>query len=137
MANSEERLNKRLDTELETLESQFGHILKASFIREQDGASDKTKIKDKYKINQESQLMDGATANLVHSAQSLLSLTSEIRQALLLNDFKALNFGMKHRMTTLHHQNAASKSTLLEVQKEVVELREEMAQILATSKYVR
>ncbi|KAJ3219278.1 hypothetical protein HDU67_001897 [Dinochytrium kinnereticum] len=133
---AEERLNKRLDAELETLESQFGHILRSSFLREGGADSDKSKVKDKYKITQESQLMEGATANLIHSSESLLSLTAELKQALLLNDFKTLNFGMKHRLATLKRQDEANKSALLKVKDEITEIREEMEHILFSSRYI-
>ncbi|KAI8853342.1 surfeit locus protein 5 subunit 22 of mediator complex-domain-containing protein [Chytridium lagenaria] len=131
-----ERLNKRLDVEMESLESQFGNIVRASSLRDAGADVDKAKTKDKYKVTQESQQIEGAAANITHSSHALVSLTSEVKQALLLNDFKTLNFGMKHRHGTLKHEGNESTSTLIKIKDDMTRVREELEDVLYSSKYI-
>ncbi|KAI8906527.1 surfeit locus protein 5 subunit 22 of mediator complex-domain-containing protein [Powellomyces hirtus] len=120
MVYTEEDLNKRLDTDIDVLLGSLTHIVESATLR-QPSLTDASLLepKDRYKIAQERQLMQGAAANIVNSAQSLLTLTSELKQALLLNDFKMLNSTAQSRWLTIKDREAKGNGTLLEFQKEL------------------
>ncbi|KAJ3410437.1 hypothetical protein HDV05_003799 [Chytridiales sp. JEL 0842] len=129
--NAEDKLNKRLDGELDMLENQLGYIVQASHLRHVTKDSDgKLVPKDKYKIAQEHQLMESAASNIVHAAESLLTLTAELKQALLLNDFLTLNRAVRGRFLTLRNHEKGCKEVLETVRGEMKDLTREMEELM-------
>ncbi|KAJ3009407.1 Mediator of RNA polymerase II transcription subunit 22 [Thoreauomyces humboldtii] len=122
---TEEDLNKRLDTEIDVLLSNVEHIVEAATMRQPSLAdADIQEPKDRARIAQERQLMHGCAANIVNSAQSLLALTSELKQALLLNDFKMLNATVHSRYLTVKDRERRCDDLLRDVV--AVELQEQI-----------
>ncbi|KAI8586704.1 surfeit locus protein 5 subunit 22 of mediator complex-domain-containing protein [Geranomyces variabilis] len=120
VAYTEAELNKKLDKEIDVLIQNLTHIVEASTLQ-QPALADASELepKDRYKIAQEKQLMQGAAANIVNSCESLLTLTSDLKQALLLNDFKLLNATAQARWLTIKDREAKSNSTLAELQEQL------------------
>ncbi|KAJ3145397.1 hypothetical protein HDU86_000918 [Geranomyces michiganensis] len=118
---TETELNKKLDKEIDVLIQNLTHIVEASTLQ-QPALADASELepKDKYKIAQEKQLMQGAAANIVNSCESLLTLTSDLKQALLLNDFKLLNATAQARWLTIKDREAKSNATLAELQRQLM-----------------
>ncbi|KAJ3067732.1 Mediator of RNA polymerase II transcription subunit 22 [Quaeritorhiza haematococci] len=114
-ASIEEQYNKRLDGEMEALEDNFGYFVKATSLRYTHVdklGQEKTEAKDKYRIAQERQLMEGAAANIIRSSETLLTMTAELRLSLLLNDFRTLNDTVRRRWLTLQKQKETSNTEL-------------------------
>ncbi|ORX88067.1 SURF5-domain-containing protein [Anaeromyces robustus] len=100
---NEEEYNKRLDSEIDQLIDSFHHIIKASMIGEHD----------KYKIFQEEYLINCMSSNIIRSAQSLLSLVSELKQSILLYDYKSLNSGILSRIETIEQEKLTISNILM------------------------
>ncbi|KAJ3050704.1 hypothetical protein HK097_008310 [Rhizophlyctis rosea] len=75
--------------------------------------------KDKYRLAQEQQLLNNAAANMVRSAQSLLTLTSDLKQSLLLSDFQTLNETIRSRSLTLRYHEEKNMNVLFEFRREL------------------
>jgi len=106
---NEEEYNKRLDTEIDQLVESFHHIVKASKIGEHD----------KYKVFQEEYLINCMSANIIRSAQSLLSLISELKQSILLYDYKSLNSGILSRIETIEQEKLTINNRLMSLQSDI------------------
>ncbi|KAI8828818.1 hypothetical protein BJ741DRAFT_625223 [Chytriomyces cf. hyalinus JEL632] len=91
----ENELNKSLDGLIGQIERSMDHIVAVAKMR--DPSSSAASLR----VAQEHQKTTGATANIIHSAESLLSLTAGIKQQLLLNDFATLNAGIASRVSVL------------------------------------
>ncbi|KAJ3042081.1 hypothetical protein HDV00_008163 [Rhizophlyctis rosea] len=138
------KLQDDLSRHIEGLVNNFTAILEASTPQsngrppnatdEETRQSEDTKPipKDKYKLAQEHQALENSAANMVRAAESLLTLTSELKQALLLNDFKTLNSTIRNRSLTLRYQEEKSMDTLLEFQKELQVVTRQMEDALGS-----
>ncbi|TPX63693.1 hypothetical protein SpCBS45565_g06431 [Spizellomyces sp. 'palustris'] len=130
---TEDDLNKRLDTEIDVLLDNLTHLVEAASLR-QSSLTDSShfETKDKYKIAQERQLMEGAAANIVNSAESLLTLTSELKQVLLLNDFKMLNATLHSRWLTVKDREGKCNNALLDFKDELDRVTTDLEDALYT-----
>ncbi|KAI8807824.1 surfeit locus protein 5 subunit 22 of mediator complex-domain-containing protein [Cladochytrium replicatum] len=118
LAAVEEEFNRRLDAELESLDVNFGHIIRSAPLKHYSTDKfgfDRLYVKDKYKITQDHQLVDSAASNVVRSVEGLLSLTRELKESLILNDFKNLNRNVRTRWEVLSAQRDANSATLGEM----------------------
>ncbi|ORX51763.1 SURF5-domain-containing protein [Piromyces finnis] len=106
---NEEEYNKRLDTEIDQLIDSFHHIVKASKIGDSD----------KYKIFQEEYLINCMSSNIIRSAQSLLTLISELKQSILIFDYKSLNSGILSRIETIEQEKINVSDMLMSLQSDI------------------
>ncbi|TPX41111.1 hypothetical protein SeMB42_g05726 [Synchytrium endobioticum] len=70
------------------------------------------RIDDIHTTLQKTARMNVATASLIKSAESLLSITSELKQCLILNDYSAVNEAVKARREQVAAQQHNIKETL-------------------------
>ncbi|KAI8618806.1 hypothetical protein BC830DRAFT_886404 [Chytriomyces sp. MP71] len=106
----EAELNKSLDTLIGQLERSMHQIVATAKLRPdaEDDASDKkgndvnADVKDRHRVAQEHQKSSGAVANIMHTAETLLSVTAGLKQQLLLNDFATLNATLSSRVALVH-----------------------------------
>ncbi|KAF9351435.1 Mediator of RNA polymerase II transcription subunit 22 [Mortierella sp. NVP85] len=111
----EEAYNKRLDLDVNQLMESFSDIIKVASITYNDTSISK----DKYKLAQESYQIQGRATNIVSSAESLLSMVSELKQTLLLNDASTLAELSTRRQQELTNQKTAVKQRVLGLKDEV------------------
>ncbi|TPX53838.1 hypothetical protein CcCBS67573_g09648 [Chytriomyces confervae] len=103
----ENELNKSLDGLIGQIERSMDHIVAVAKMRDPSSSTSSSgdrinaDTKDRLRVAQEHQKTMGATANIIHSAEALLSLTAGIKQQLLLNDFATLNTGIASRVSVL------------------------------------
>ncbi|KAI9098720.1 mediator complex, subunit Med22 [Phlyctochytrium arcticum] len=116
-AQTQDELNKRLDVEVDALLENLTHIVEAASLRQKSlSETNKLESKDRYKIAQDKQLMEGSAANLVNSAESLLSMTADLKQALLLTDFRMINTTLYTRYITVKDRQSQCDAELVEFQ---------------------
>ncbi|CAO3699624.1 hypothetical protein G6F70_008989 [Rhizopus microsporus] len=80
LAQVDDQLNKRIDDDTAKLVDCFTDIVRIG----------ENKDKDKFKVAQEGYQIESQAAQIVRSCESLLSLTNELKQYLLLNDSQTL-----------------------------------------------
>ncbi|KAJ1550933.1 hypothetical protein HK096_004147 [Nowakowskiella sp. JEL0078] len=130
-----EEYNRVLDHDLKALDDALSHILNASTFRatpvEQKNSSQnifmaQNEYKDKYKLAQEQQLVDGAAANIVRSTESLLNMTRQLKQSVLLNDFSELNTLLRSRKKKVEETKQRNIEKLEELKKDLEEVVHEL-----------
>ncbi|CAO3679872.1 unnamed protein product [Rhizopus stolonifer] len=80
LAQVENQYNKRIDDDVAKLVDCYTDIVRIG----------ENKDKDKFKVAQEGYQIESQAAQIVRSCESLLSLTNELKQFLLLNDAQTL-----------------------------------------------
>ncbi|ELR18926.1 Surfeit locus protein 5 [Acanthamoeba castellanii str. Neff] len=115
--------NKRLDSAVAKLNEHYANILKSA------------KVGDKVKVLGEEFQVDVQTSNLVTAAESLLTLISELKQAVLLHDFETRNAEVTTRAQQYRDRQDKTKKARVpgcvlqtlhrEVQDALLELSEE------------
>ncbi|TPX36926.1 hypothetical protein SmJEL517_g01112 [Synchytrium microbalum] len=121
----EEEFNKRVDTEVTNLAESFMEIIEAARTQTPEDTlparlklpTSESKpptlhIDDKHITLQKTTRMQVATASLVKSSESLLSITSELKRCLVLNDYAALNASVRARRAQILAQQSKIKETL-------------------------
>ncbi|KAJ1963214.1 hypothetical protein GGI12_002187 [Dipsacomyces acuminosporus] len=136
----EERLNKRLDSEIEQLLNSFGEIISISKIQSSDknaptqrtgmyddggGSSGSVaahrasqgdaQAKDKYGVAQEAYSAQTRAATMVRSVESLLSMVADIKRAYLVNDTTALTDMANKRRSALQQRTQATRHEIEEL----------------------
>ncbi|KAJ3391367.1 Chromatin structure remodeling complex protein sfh1 [Entophlyctis sp. JEL0112] len=128
----EAELNKALDTLMTQLHQNMEFLIRTSAMRPEDATneapltSDNAYVKDRYRVAQESQKAQGASANIVSfpvccprshvsqvfAAEKLLGLTTGLKQQLLLNDFATLDGTIGARAALLEDAMDADRRAL-------------------------
>ncbi|KAJ3061399.1 hypothetical protein HDU98_002688, partial [Podochytrium sp. JEL0797] len=123
----ETELNKALDTLVTQLYQNMDYIIKTATMRPEPTtttnapATIDATVKDRHRVAQEHQKALGASANIIHTAETLLGLTAALKQQLLLNDFATLDAGVGGRVSVLKKGMLENEAVVEEVE---VELRE-------------
>ncbi|KAJ3297938.1 Mediator of RNA polymerase II transcription subunit 22 [Borealophlyctis nickersoniae] len=132
-----EELNSRVRADIQSFILNYSNILNAAPLQQKkfEADDDELEPKDKHKLAQEHQLMEGAAANMVRSCESLLTLTGELKQALLLNDFRSLTSTVGGRWITVRHQEKRNFENLCALQDELADVTREMEDALYSSPY--
>ncbi|KAI8824918.1 uncharacterized protein EV422DRAFT_564277 [Fimicolochytrium jonesii] len=112
---TEASLNARLDADIDVLLKSLTQIIASGTLRQPVPVGDaggEMEAKDRYRIAQERQAMEGAAANIVTATQSLLTLTTELKQALQLADLHMLNSTMRARLAVVRETRRVNKAEL-------------------------
>ncbi|KAK5666053.1 hypothetical protein BDV3_006985 [Batrachochytrium dendrobatidis] len=73
---------------------------------------------------QESLVAGAATANMARSIEHLLSITTKLKQTLVLSDFAALNQQILPRHRTLTNQSSLCRDTLMEMRDHLIRVHQ-------------
>jgi hypothetical protein len=74
-----------------------------------------------------------ASANMIKSAQQILAMVADVKQALLLNDYDTLNKGMRNRMETINVESDSINTKLKAIKQEIDAGIEEIRSKLLTA----
>jgi hypothetical protein len=74
-----------------------------------------------------------ASANMIKSAQQILAMVADVKQALLLNDYDTLNKGMRNRMETINVESDSINTRLKAIKQEIDAGIEEIRSKLLTA----
>jgi len=99
--------HQRLDSTVEKITDNYLNLIKAA------------KIGDKVQVTEDEFQTDVHTADLVSSAESLLMLISELRQAALLHDFEARNAEVTTRARQLRNCQRKTNEVLSALHKDI------------------
>ncbi|RUP46603.1 surfeit locus protein 5 subunit 22 of mediator complex-domain-containing protein [Jimgerdemannia flammicorona] len=109
MRQIEEQYNKHIDEHVDKLVDSFNDIVKVAEIKD----------KDKFVVAQEGYQIESQAAQIVRSSEALLTLITDLKQHLLLNDTKTLTQLTATRSRVLTEQRD-------EIRRRVVRLRDEL-----------
>ncbi|KAI8871050.1 hypothetical protein GQ42DRAFT_112634, partial [Ramicandelaber brevisporus] len=71
--------------------------------------------KDQARISAETQLLDTRAASIVKSAETLLSMVTELKRAIVLNDCQAQNAQTGLRRTALNQQTNTTREMVKDI----------------------
>ncbi len=77
-----------------------------------------------------------ASANMIKSAQQILAMVADVKQALLLNDYDTLNKGMRNRMETINVESDSINTKLKAIKQEIDAGIEEIRSKLLTADWI-
>ncbi|KAI8925259.1 surfeit locus protein 5 subunit 22 of mediator complex-domain-containing protein, partial [Entophlyctis helioformis] len=138
-SDTHDALLRRVDTHIEGLLSNLSLVLSAAALappalqqrRQRPGApasaaasqtsgpASAAQEPHKIKTAHDALVAEAATANMARAVETLLGLTTELKQTLILNDFAALNAQMLARHQTLSNQTRISRQTLAEMRSDL------------------
>ncbi|KAI9136318.1 hypothetical protein BKA69DRAFT_1033702 [Paraphysoderma sedebokerense] len=102
VSSLEDSYNKRLDADIDTLVDGIQDLLAISTIGS----------KDKYVINQEKLQVQSRVSSIIRASESLLTLSSDLKQSILLNDTTTITVLLAHRAQILASQTMKVRETL-------------------------
>ncbi|ORY96930.1 surfeit locus protein 5 subunit 22 of mediator complex-domain-containing protein [Syncephalastrum racemosum] len=108
-ARMEDQYNKRIDDDIAKLVDCFADIIRVG----------ENKDKDKFRVAEEGYQIESQSAQIVRSTESLLSLITELKQHLLLNDTQTLSRLTNNRIQRLDTQKKAIRDTILDMREEL------------------
>ncbi|XP_070581937.1 mediator of RNA polymerase II transcription subunit 22-like [Ptychodera flava] len=106
--------NKRLKDDVKSMLDNFTSIVKLAKIEEE------TQVSRFTQAEQDNNEIHVRAANIVRAGESLMKLTADIKQFLILNDFPSVNEAIAHRTQYL-------KSAQAEYDRKLMQLRDEVA----------
>ncbi|KAI8323992.1 hypothetical protein GQ54DRAFT_296430 [Martensiomyces pterosporus] len=161
---AEDRLNKRLDSEIDQLLNSFGEIVSISRIQNanKSAAAQRTSIyddddddddddapaaqrstandaqnKDKYGVAQEAYSAQTRAATMVRSVESLLSMVADIKRARLVNDTTALTEMANTRRDALLQRTKATRREIEELNSVLDAAVRDLEKVYYNSRYVK
>ncbi|KAI9258565.1 surfeit locus protein 5 subunit 22 of mediator complex-domain-containing protein [Sporodiniella umbellata] len=105
----EDQYNKRIDDDVSKLVDCYTDIVRIG----------ENKDKDKFKVAQEGYQIESQAAQIVRSCESLLSLTNELKQFLLLNDAQTLGQLRKAQSEKLVESTTTIKNQVISMKDEL------------------
>ncbi|KAJ1926658.1 hypothetical protein IWQ60_003600 [Tieghemiomyces parasiticus] len=126
-AGNNEDFDKKLDGEMDTLVESFTHII----------SSAKIQAKDTFTLAEEGYQIECQATTIVRSCETLLTMISDMKQSLLLNDTRSINSITQRHRDQAKVRIAETHGSFSMVRAEVDQMLSELQGALDASTYVR
>ena len=149
--SSKESLLSNVDQELSSIMSNLSQILTSCTVKEfhrllftsdylttlkiKSKSGSKNAIKPKNASYLDGLSIQTSTSNIMSSIESLLALTTELKQTLILNDFAALNSQMLVRHRTLANNTSKSSDALRNMQSDLEKVQNQIQKALFSTSF--